>query len=465
MIRPATRERPRPTRRRAARCAVLAVLALAACSERPVDLVLVSVDTLRADRVGLLGAARPTTPNVDRWFADGAIYERAYSAAASTSPSVVSLLTGLLPQDHRVRLFYQLLGEKTKLLTAYLPPAYQKAAFVSNIVLTDEALGIADRFDHYDDFVDERESERVIFERRASRTTDAALRWLAERADPDRPLFLWVHYIDPHGPYRPPESFRERFEHDGAVVIDPKRVPGYTRDEGVSDGLHYVDRYDDEVAYVDTQVGRLLDGLDALRPLDGALTVFTADHGESMMEHDKWFTHGYQVYEEIVHVPLLLRGAGVQGGRSRAVVSLVDVAPTLIRAAGGTPPESLVAVDLRQPTQLDPERVAFVEASASQWFWRAAVQGDGKWLMALAPSGQVTRRRYFDLALDPGETQPKRWPKGVAARELGTLRRRDPDPAGSPHEYRQGLQIGAPKVAPDASPEAIEALRALGYVE
>ena len=112
------------------------------------DILLVTVDTLRPDHLGIYGYARATSPNLDRWFADGAIFERAYATEANTPPSVVSILTGLLPQEHRVRLFYQLLPQETRLVSELLPPAYQTAAFVSNIVLTDEALGAAGRFDH-----------------------------------------------------------------------------------------------------------------------------------------------------------------------------------------------------------------------------------------------------------------------------------------------------------------------------
>jgi arylsulfatase A-like enzyme len=207
------------------------------------DVVLITVDTLRADRVGLFGAARATTPHLDRFFAAGRAYTRAYSAASSTSPSVATLLTGLLPDQHRIRLFYQRVPDAVKLVTDLLPPRHQKAAFVSNMVLTDEAIGFAARFDHYDDFVDERESSRLVFERRASRTTDAALAWLAQGADPARPLFLWVHYIDPHGPYRPPPEWRRSFTHPTPQRFDAARLrmPSHALD--TDDALEYVDAY------------------------------------------------------------------------------------------------------------------------------------------------------------------------------------------------------------------------------
>ena len=177
------------SRQRLLRCIPLALLALCACSSEPAgDILLITVDTLRPDHLGLYGYERATSPNIDRHFANAAIFERAYATSANTSPSVISILTGQLPHDHGVRKFYQLLSDDVQLVTDLLPDAYQTAAFVSNIVLTDEAMGIARYFDHYDDHVDERESTRKIFERSAQRTTDAALLWIAEHRDPERPL-------------------------------------------------------------------------------------------------------------------------------------------------------------------------------------------------------------------------------------------------------------------------------------
>ncbi|GAG03132.1 unnamed protein product, partial [marine sediment metagenome] len=267
--------------------------------------------------LGLYGYERNTSPEIDRWFADAAIFERAYTTNAHTPPSVVSILTGQLPQEHGVRLFYQLLPEGVLLIPDRLPGSYQTAAFVSNVVLTEEALGIANRFDHFDDRVDEKEPLRSVYERNARRTTNAVLLWLAEHRDAERPLFLWVHYIDPHGPYRAPSGAAGSFQHEGRLPVENKRILNYQREKGVEDALDYVDRYDEEIAYVDAQIGRLLDGYAQRHDSAAALVIFSADHGESMIEHERWFTHGYQVYEEIIRIPLMIRGPGLEGGRRR----------------------------------------------------------------------------------------------------------------------------------------------------
>ena len=310
-------------------------------------MLLVTIDTLRADHVGLYGYARPTTPRIDAWFREGRVFERAYSTEANTSPSIASVLTGLLPQEHGVRLLHQLLPERNRLLPDLLPARFQTAAVVSNSVLADEAMGMGRRFDHYDDFVDESEPYRRVFERSAEKTTEAAIRWLQEERVPGQPVFLWVHYIDPHGPYHPPPTWPRSFTHATPVPIDVTRLHAYQREPGVTDGLAYVDAYDEEIAYLDASLGRLLDVWASTMEPSRSLAILTADHGESMMEHERWFTHGYHVYEEIVRVPLLMRGAGVPPGRSRMLASGIDVAPTILRFAGVPVPANLRGEDLR----------------------------------------------------------------------------------------------------------------------
>ncbi len=429
------------------------------------DVLLITVDTLRPDHLGIYGYDRETTPHLDELFGEGIVYERCYSTEASTSPSVVSLLTGQLPQEHGVRLLYQMLPEDTALVCDALRPEYVCAGFIANVVLTDEALGIAKRFDHYDDFVDEKEPRRDIFERNAERTSDAVVRWLDTAWNPQKPLFLWVHYIDPHGPYRPPENLPRRFKSDQQHPIPPERVPGYTRVEGVSNGHYYVDRYDEEIAYTDAQIQRVIDAYAKVRDVDEALILFTADHGESMMEHERWFTHGYHVYEEIVRVPLLVRGPDIHTQRSDALVSGIDVTPTILRFAQRSVPDGLPTTDLRFPERIAEGRVIHTEASLKQQQWRAAFRGRDKWMVVVSPDGRMQERRHYDLEADPGEQQPGNWKNAAAPPELHSWIQSDPDPAGIPSSYRQGMKVTSPKVAPDLDQETLERLQALGYVD
>ncbi len=434
---------------------------------RPGDIFLITVDTLRADHLGLYGYERPTSPVLDEFFGEdrAAVYTRAYATSAHTAPSIVSILSGRWPTGHRVRLFYQLLGDDVPVLPDLLPDTYVKAAVVSNMVLTSEAIGLSSRFDHYDDFVDERESSRRIYERNARRTTDAALVWLVT-APADRPIFLWVHYVDPHGPYRAPEDRPARFQHDLPIPFDPARMAKYQREAGVVDGGTYIDRYDEEIAYTDEQIGRLLEGLGRERDLDRAVVAFTADHGESMMEHERFFAHGYHVFEEIIRVPLMVRGPGVAVGRDPAPVSGVDLLPTLLRFADVPLPGEIAGVPLGQEGGAPAERLLFAEGGREKHH-RAVIRGNRKWIATADREALVRDRVVYDLERDPRERSPQPWssPDTPGARALGSALRDDPDPGGIPRQFRRGLARTSPKVAPRAGRIDRERLRQLGYVE
>ena len=416
---------------------------------RPGDVLLVTIDTLRADHLSLYGYDRETTPDIERWFGEGAVFERAFSAEAATSPSVVSLLSGRMLQDHGVRLFYQLVPEEVALVPDLLPAEYETAAFVSNMVLTDEAIGFGERFDHFDDFLDRRESRRRVFERNAEATTNAALLWLVQERDPNRPLFLWVHYIDPHGPYRPPEAWERHFHHQGTAKVELDKIPPFTRLEGVEDALEYVDRYDEEIRYADHQIGRLLDGYARTNDPEKALIVLTADHGETMNSRETWFHHSFHVYDDIVHVPLLVRGPGVEAGRMRGLASGIDVAKTILGFAGGhpieTPGES--GIDLRYGSKIDPERTVFFEATGSSVQWRGARRGDEKWVMAVMGEREIPLKYFYDMSRDPLERKVEEFREGEPVTALNRLIETDPDPAGVPKAYRKGMKISAPKVS------------------
>jgi len=362
-------------------------------------------------------------------------------------------------------------------------------------VLTDEAMGMASRFDSYDDFVDEREPSREVWERNARRTSDAAIGWLDNQRDPARPSFLWVHYMDPHGPYQAPEDRPTNFEHDRPLPFDPARSLPHQLSPGVDDVLEYIDRYDEEIAYCDREIGRLLDHYQALGLAETALIVFTSDHGETMNEHEIWFTHQYHVYEGIARVPLALRfpagfprafSAGPpvrpmdqlegalplpplqRGERIQHPVSLVDLLPTV-----------LDALDVAIPAGLDGEsllsaplpRAVFVEASNFRGTIqrRAMLRGHSKFVIALGTRQSGVRSRYrYDVVRDPAESERLAWDSELHDAEAAPLIRlieEDPDPAGVPREYTRGHRLEHPKVRPGVDKEQLQKLRALGYVE
>ena len=287
-----------------------------------------------------------------------------------------------------------------------------------------------------------------------------------------------MHYIDPHGPYRAPDPPR-RFAHEAPVEIDTSRLSGTVRVEGIDDGLEYVDRYDEEIAYTDEQIGRFLDGyVERGGDLDRALVVFTADHGESMMEHELWFAHGHHVYDEVVRVPLMLRGPEVPVGRLSGPTSGIDIAPTILAFAGAERPAGVGGLDLRDVEAIGDDRRVYSEATSplAVWaggdepvvgYWRAVWQDQRKWMLGLVRGERdVVERRRYDLVRDPGEESPETTEPVAAAEDaLRRLIEADPDPGGVPAELRRGIALDAPKVDPRASDEQREQLRALGYVE
>jgi arylsulfatase len=346
------------TRRRAYVCG-LCLLALVACTRADPEpdparlLLLVTVDTLRADRLGAYGSPRGLTPHLDALAAESLVFEVAYATAPFTVPSLASLHTGRYPAELGLQINLSELRTDVATLAELLARSgWKTAAVVSNVVLRQrEDLGRG--FEVWDDTMEEMEAVRLWRERTALPTTDAALRLVdVWRSDPEvagRPLFLWVHYQDPHGPYTPPPGWRERYTDQEQRLVPDRTLPEVmgTHGEGgipryqLLDGRHqasyYRAGYAAEIAWMDAQVGRLLDSLRE-RGLLSSL-VFAADHGEAMGEHDFWFSHGHHLTDEAVQVPLMLRLPGLTPGRRRDVASLVDVLPTVLAAVLGAPPD------------------------------------------------------------------------------------------------------------------------------
>lgn len=383
--------------------------------------ILVTCDTLRADHLGFMGYGRPTSPNLDALASESTVFENAWSAAPLTGPSVSSLLCGRFPDEigagptNREMMPEEVLSIAEVAQSAGIPTA----AFVSNGVLrrppeSEGYIGVQQGFDHYDDAMNSKEKNRDLLERTADACTDAVLAWLGRRDASER-FFLWVHYQDPHGPYTPPAEHLKPFvrppkEQDqlalGSNNSGRFQIPKYQYIEGLVTPRPYVDRYDGEIHYFDSQLGRLLDELRRRDMLEDSLVVFTADHGESLGEQDYWFCHGETVRPELVHVPLLVRyprGSREspdppQGGARRVagLVGHIDFWPTAVEALGlrapanrGTSllgesvPEGRVMPQFLGPI-LNPNR-------------RLGVT-DGRWRAVLF---KLDPPRLFDLERDP----------------------------------------------------------------
>lgn len=355
----------------------------------PERVVLVTIDTLRADHVGCYGAPGAHTPVLDTLAARGVRFETAISPAPLTLPSHASLMTGLDPPQHGVRhnSVHRLGGAIPTLAERMRERGLATAAFVGALVL-DRRFGLDRGFDVYDDRMDR--SSSVLFgvsERPADRVVDATLDWL-ERA-PGR-FFLWVHLYDPHVEYQPPPGFASAFA----------RRP-----------------YRGEIAFADHQVGRLLTAVRRRFGDEGLLVAVTSDHGESLGQHGER-THAYTVYDATQRVPLILSGSGVPAGRVvETPVRLVDVAPTLLAAVGGAPFGG--GRDLRAAWQgADGERpAAYVETLATHldYGWSPLVGLRTSRLKYI----RAPRPELYDLREDPEET------RNLAADAPGLVERLD----------------------------------------
>jgi arylsulfatase A-like enzyme/Flp pilus assembly protein TadD len=266
---------------------------------------LITVDTLRADRLGCYEAGRGPTPAIDRLAARGVLFERAFAHNPTTLPSHANILSGLTPLAHGVSENAKSVfpADLTTLAGDLKAAGYATAAFVGAFPL-DSRFGLNRDFDVYDDdFSAPSGPGGELQERPAAEVVRPALAWITRQTGP---WFCWIHLWDPHAPYAPPEPFLSRFRDDP---------------------------YAGEVAYVDAQLGAMFDALSALRIMERTLIVFTADHGEALGEHGER-THSYFAYNSTLHVPLILAGPGVGARRIAANVSHIDIRPTVCELLG-----------------------------------------------------------------------------------------------------------------------------------
>jgi arylsulfatase A-like enzyme/Flp pilus assembly protein TadD len=408
--------------------------ALAAAATDPPNVILITLDTVRADRMGFLGSKLGLTPQLDALASQSVVFEHAYSQAPITPVSHATILTGTYPQYHGIRNF----GDRLPPSVPFLPDilhsqGYHTGAFVGSIILDPKngfASGFERGFDVYNaGFHRQKTGERreASMQRRGEVTLGYVLEWLGQQKG--GPFFLWFHLWDAHDPYNPPEPFRSRFPN----------AP-----------------YNGSIAYVDATVGKLLDYLRTQGLYDNTLIAVAADHGESLGEHGE-LTHSIFLYDSTIHVPLLLKLPGNRsaGQRVRTTASLVDLAPTLIDSLGQTPPQSMQGRSLLpligNPHPESRSSLATGDHSERSFGWSALVSlRSANQLYVRAPSPEL-----YDLASDPGAKNniyPTNRPAAVRlAIQLDNFVKRISE--GAPQSLQDGLDE-----------KSREKLSALGYV-
>jgi len=329
--------------------------------------------------MGFLGSQRGLTPNLDIVARQAIVFEKAYTQAPLTTVSHATILTGTYPQFHRVNDFGTLLPSRIPYLPDLLRRhGYRTAAFVGSIVL-DPRNGLAPGFDRGFDVYDAGYTSRSAgqdryqtVERRADKVVARAVQWLAQNST--NPFFLWIHLYDPHQPYDPPAPYAKRF------ASDP---------------------YDGEIAATDEALGRLFAYLRQHGLYSGSVIAVMADHGEALGQHGEE-THGVFLYDETVHVPLFIKlpQERFAGRRVTSRARLVDVAPTILEAAGISVPEEMQGESLLHAlTANAPERPVYSETDyPKQGFGWSAISSlrEGKYLFIQAP-----RRELYDVSVDP----------------------------------------------------------------
>jgi arylsulfatase A-like enzyme/Tfp pilus assembly protein PilF len=400
------------------------------------NVLLITLDTTRADRLGAYGHAAAETPRLDRLAREGVLFEQTVTPTAFTLPSHSSILTGLYPPFHGVRLNggAALADVQTTLAERLSAAGYRCGAIVGAFVI-DQRWGLNQGFEHYDDNFKLGPDQRLDLagvQRPADQVVDLGLGWL-QQGD-GRPFFAWLHLYDPHIPYEPPEPFKNGFSGRGPSGL-----------------------YDGELAFTDSQIGRVLDWLEERGVAERTVVVVVGDHGEALGDHGE-AEHGYYVYDATVRVPLIVRvpGSGAAGLRVAQQVRTIDVMPTVLDLVGVAPPQALHGQSLL-PLMLDPEggesRPAYSESMAVhlQYGW-SALYGlrTGVFKFIDAP-----RAELYDLRQDAGEATNRLGDEPALAEEL----------RAQLEALRVEIAAGAPATeAADLDQETLGMLAALGYV-
>ena len=476
---PAMVRRNRPSRRDILNTALLIVLATACSRPTPTSVVLITIDTLRADHLGCYGYARNTSGNIDRLADEGTLFERTISSLPRTTQSIASILTGRYPSGHGARgLFSPLSAANITLAEILQERGYRTAAITSNMFLA-PGRGFEQGFDLYDN-----PRQRWIGNS-APEITRRAVHWLDEQP-PGEPFFLWVHYLDPHWTYRPTSNtpYARAFDPAGSgepavygAIDSGKLTKGEVIFQNRIDPREVqqlIALYDGEIAAVDDALEPLLNRL--ARDGEPVLLVLTSDHGESLGEHCYHFAHGEYLYQPVLHIPLILRMPGTvpDGRRVDSLAQNIDIAPTILSLLGidrlqsvDGRPLFLAAENATAPREPAPGRpLVFAESdfqlihpenpryflSGPEGKWSSV--SDGRYKLIHIPRRGDELLELYDLEADPGEEHDLSDDPALDSLRTELLR-----------ELKRFVDYDAGSPVPDQlDPEERERLRSLGYI-
>jgi arylsulfatase A-like enzyme len=432
-----------------------------------VNVLLVTIDTLRADHLGAYGYFRDTSPHLDALARRGTLFEQAYTYWPKTRGSFVAIMTGrLASQSGYGKSHPQLLDFNPTLASTLAAAGYQTAAVVDNPNVA-RGFGYAKGFARYRETWEETSLGSEMARARA--ITADGVRFLSA-ARPGRPFLLWLHYVNPHAPYQPPPPFDTAFL-DAAAARGPRLRPVDGFHGGVSKHWAiagktlgwYRAQYDGEIAAVDAEVGRVLAALWASPVRDRTLVIVTSDHGESLGEHDYYFDHGEDLFDPSLRIPLLVAGPGVRAGqRTDLLASTLDLLPTVLDAAKVSYPPDLAGESLlpalRGQRQTARPRLQGQNDRNLLGAW------DHRFKIVAVPLEDGARYALYDRQRDPGETRDVSRVLADRMRvergELEAFRAR----IDAQYARTRRLLEGRPAASPPSA-VACEQLKALGYVQ
>lgn len=468
----------RPFRLIAALAVTIALVFLAWPDRPRPSVVLIVIDTLRADHLGCYGYGRATSPRLDALAGGGVRFTNARATSSWTAASVGSILTARYPAVHGVETSTSVLNERIPTLAeAFQTAGYATAAFSANPVFVSPVMGFARGFDRFDivhgpsatrdsplEIIPiDPQFKQFVQVARADRMTDAALAWLDARGTTSSPFFLYVHYLDPHADYFPPPEYAERFGVDPkarlAGVAQRPVLRSFRAPKSAEDLATLVGLYDAEIAFTDVHVGRLVDEV-ARRLTHPFVVVVTADHGEEFGDHGG-LGHGITLWEEQLQVPLILFGSGVTAGQTIDVpFSLVGIWSLLSELTGVQPPPDSDASPVPllrdrgpvagHPIFADLERPS---PGLEHLHGRAAI--DGTWKLIVSSAGEA---HLYDLADDPREQHEVDPSQGERRESLKRV-------LGARDRHAMEMRDRAAPGASEISAERREQLEALGYLQ
>lgn len=387
------------------------------------NVLLITIDTLRSDHIGAYGYSEKITPNIDSLAQEGIMFVQVIAQAPYTAPSHASILTSTYPFVHNTRnMFFQdSAGKKIEGVNYPLTPAnvtlaeilkekgYDTAAFVSGWTLTARFSGLNQGFDVYEDNLNG-------VERAADSTNQLVFKWLEKNHK--KKFFLWIHYFDPHFPYSPPESIKTDFifkKTNIDIDLSNIRKNPYLSDtiKNQEDIARQIYLYDMEIKFVDQQVGKLLTMMRAYNIVDHTLIILTADHGESLVEHNEYFDHGTYLYDVCLKIPLIFKlpHNELSGKVIKQMVQGIDITPTILGFLKMSLPDdfqgtSLIPVILDDKMNIMPSAYSESDAVLSERFGeRLRAYRENNWKLIYASDGVTAESELYNVADDPYETK------------------------------------------------------------